>query len=277
MSADRNEARNPQRFIPATVGGNIKTTPERMNGLQEFKFNHIYELVDLIDGSVKAGVSFWNYDEDVFIRSATKFSKETLLHLYIVTTAINYHHKDFRKNGNLIDEDSIEKWYSLFDSYSIKVRKYNFSGKTEIVKWFELNIGNFEELFIKMSDEVFYILFANRQFLLEFNNLTAETILDTEFPQKHLTPKGTIKRVAIPKWVKDAVFHREKGRCVFCNTDLTGLVNTLTNSNYDHIVPLDLHGTNDPCNIQLTCEKCNKTKTNKDGTTSNKYIPWWPK
>ncbi len=41
------------------------------------------------------------------------------------------------------------------------------------------------------------------------------------------------------------------------------------------MVPLDFYGTNDPCNIQLACEKCNKTKTNKDGITSDKYIPWW--
>lgn len=248
-----------------------------MSSLQEFKFNNIYELADIVDGSVKAGLGFWNYNKDYFIQAATKFSKDTLLHLYIVTTAFNYHRRDFRKNGDLIDEDSIEKWYSLFDSYEIKVSKYNLNGKTEIIKWFERHSEKFEELFNKMSDEVFYILFANRQFLLEFNNLTTATVLDTKFSKKNLTPKGTIKRVAIPKWVKTAVYHREKGRCVFCNTDLTGLVNILTTSNYDHIVPLDLHGTNDPCNIQLTCEKCNKTKTNKHGSTSNKYIPWWTK
>lgn len=243
--------------------------------MQEFKYNNIYELADLIESSMKAGVSFWNHDTGFFIQAATKFSKDTLLHLYIVTTAINYYHRDFRKNGDLIDEERIEKWYSLFDSYAIKVSKYNNNGKTEIIKWFERHIRKFEELFNKMSDEVFNILFANRQFLIEFNKLTVETVRNTEFPKEHLTPKGTIKRVAIPKWVKTAVYHREKGRCVFCNTDLTGLVNTLTNSNYDHIVPLDLYGTNDPCNIQLTCEKCNKTKTNKYINTSNKYVPWW--
>lgn len=248
-----------------------------MSDLQEFKFNYIYELADLVDGSVKAGVSFWNYDVDFFIQAASIFSKDTLLHLYIVTTAINYHHSDFIHNGDLIDESSIDKWYCLFDSYSIKVSKFNFNGKTEINKWFDRHINRFEELFIKMSDEVFYILIANRQFLLNFNIFITDTVLDTAFPKKHLTSKGTIKRVAIPKWAKTAVYHRDKGRCVFCNTDLTGLVNTLTNTNYDHIVPLDLHGTNDPCNLQLTCERCNKTKTNKDGKTSNKYVPWWPK
>ena len=246
-----------------------------MTDLQEFKFNSIYELADLVDNSVKGEVEFWNYDSDFFIQSATKFSKDTLLHLYIVTTALNYHHRDFRKNGGDFEEDNMEKWYSLFDTYQIKVRKFNLNSNSEVVAWFDKQIEKFAELFDKMADEVFYILFANRQFLLDFNNLTTATVRDTDFPQNCLTAKGTRKRVTIPKWVKTVVFHREKGRCVFCNTDLTGLVNTLTNSNYDHIVPLDLFGTNDPCNIQLTCERCNKSKTNKDGTTSNKYVPWW--
>lgn len=248
-----------------------------MDTLQEFKFKNIYELTDLIDGHVKADVEFWNYNDEYFLNSAIKFSKDTLLHLYIVTTALNFYRRDFRKNGYDEDEESMEKWYILFDSYQVKIKKFNFNGKIEIDNWFEKNIAIFEELFTKMADEVFYILFSNRQFLLDFNNLTTKTVTETIFPLNCLTTKGTIKRVSIPKWVQTAVFHRDKGRCVFCFTDLTGLINTLTSLNYDHIIPLDLFGTNDPCNIQLTCEKCNKKKTNKDGTTSNKYIPWWTK
>lgn len=74
---------------------------------------------------------------------------------------------------------------------------------------------------------------------------------------------------------KRGCFYRDKGKCVFCLKDLTGLISTLTKSNYDHIVPLDLYGTNDPCNIQLTCETCNKKKNSKEGITSNLYTPWW--
>jgi hypothetical protein len=242
--------------------------------LQEFKFNNIYELARLIDISVRCEIELWNYEEDFFIHSATSFSKDTLLHLYIVVTAMNHYHENFCEND--FEGIDMQEWYFLFESYQIKVSKSNFNqSKLNIDEWFEKNSKKFAELFDKMADEVFYILFANRQFLLDFNSLIAKTVKGTNFPKNFTTQKGTIKRAAIPKWVKTAVYHREKGRCVFCNTDLTGLVNTLTNINYDHIIPLDLFGTNDPCNIQLTCEKCNKTKTNKDGKTSNKYIPWW--
>lgn len=246
-----------------------------MNELQEFKFDCIYELAELIDNSVKADVQFWNYNQENFINAATKFSKDSLLHLYIVTTSLNYYRREFHKNGDCYDEDSIGKWYDLFENYKIEIEEVNFDEGNEILEWFDRNIEKFEELFERMADEIFYILFANRQFLLNFNKLVVETVKEIEFSNELVTQKGTIKRVPIPQWVKTAVYHRDKGRCVFCNTDLTSLVNTLTSINYDHIVPLDLLGTNDPCNIQLACERCNKSKTNKDGSTSNKYIPWW--
>lgn len=246
-----------------------------MTELQEFEFTNTYELTAIIDNCVRSEIAFWNYADDFFINSATKFSKDTLLHLYIVTTAMNHYRSEFSKNGDMIDENEISKWYSLFDLYQLRYVQHNFDEGSEVIKWFDNHVKQFELLFDRLSEEVFYVLFSNRQFLLDFNNLTIEIVKETHFPEGLITSKGTIKRVNIPIWVKRAVYHRDKGRCVFCNTDLTGLVNTLTNSNYDHIVPLDLYGTNDPCNMQLSCEKCNKQKTNKSASTGNRYVPWW--
>lgn len=158
-----------------------------------------------------------------------------------------------------------EKWYYLFESYRIELNKFDLDNNLEAIDWFDSNFHKFVELFDALADEIFYILFANRQFLLKFNTLLIKTVKVTNFPANFLNTKARIKRTSIPKWVKSAVFHRDKGRCVFCNTDLTGIVNTLTILNYDHIVPLDLFGTNDPCNIQLTCESCNKSKKIKMG------------
>lgn len=247
-----------------------------MNELKDYNFTGTYKLVDLIDNSVKNQTQFWNYNHNYFINSATNFSKHTLLHLYIVTTALNYHNRNFRKNGDIFDDESMQTWYDLFENHNIKIKEFNFDSNDEIEKWFKSNYSKFAALFSRMAEEAFYILFANRNFLLNFNNLVKDNIKEIKVPKKHLTMKGTIKRTTMPKWVKHAVYHRDKGRCVFCNTDLTQVVNILTTSNYDHIVPLDLYGPNDPCNIQLSCEKCNKSKTNKDGSTSNKYIQWWP-
>lgn len=244
-----------------------------MNELKEYKFDSIYDLVSLVDGHVKGGSGFWNFDEDLFVQCASKFSKFTLLHLYTITTAYNYYRRDFRKNGDCVDEDSIQYWYDLFKTYDVKIEIFNFENEEDIFYWYERNKNNFMTLFKKMADEVFHILFSNRNFLFQFNKILQDT--DMLFPEEMLTKKGTIKRVNIPTWVKKAIFHRDKGRCVYCNIDLTNIYNTLTNLNYDHMIPLDSMGVNDPCNIQLTCEKCNKKKGNSEESTSNKYIPWW--
>jgi len=249
-----------------------------METLQEFHYNSIYELADLIDGSIKSGVGFWNYNEEYFIQTSSKFSKDTLLHLYIVVTAVNFYRRDFRKNPEFYEvEEDLKKWYTLFQTYTIRYKKLDTKNNQLTVDWFDTQIDSFYSLFEKMADEVFYILFANRNCLLKFNSIVAATIEEIQFPKYLVTKKETLKRVSIPQWVKKAAYHREKGRCVFCSSDLTGLINILNTSNYDHIVPLDLFGANDPCNIQLSCEKCNKSKSNKTGATSNLYIPWWTK
>lgn len=249
-----------------------------MIGLQEYEFDNIvYEIASLIDGSVTAEVDFWNFNIRIFVSRATTFSKKTLLHLYIVTTTLNHYHREFRKNGDLIEIDDLEKWYSIFKLYNVKINPYNSPDTKEILKWYEDNEDAFARLFDRISDEVFHVLFPNRNFLLRFNMLVSKTIREeVTIPKRLLTQKGTIKRTAIPSWVRSGVFHRDKGKCIFCNKDLTGVFTTLNKSNFDHIVPLDLHGCNDPCNLQLACETCNKTKSNTAPSTSRFYLPWWP-
>ncbi len=147
--------------------------------------------------------------------------------------------------------------------------------------WFEKNKENFVDLFDKISPELVHILFNDKRFLFKFNSLVQEIVKDEEkeynlpWPKESLNEDGTIKRQPIPKWVKNAVYHRDKGHCVFCNRDLTGLVNVLRQSNYDHIIPLKQFGTNDPCNIQLTCEECNKSKGAQLKMPKYKYQSWW--
>ncbi|MCK5057956.1 MAG: HNH endonuclease [Candidatus Aminicenantes bacterium] len=41
------------------------------------------------------------------------------------------------------------------------------------------------------------------------------------------------------------------------------------------MVPLSEYGINDPCNLQLLCQECNLSKSNKDEVTSIKYRTWW--
>lgn len=115
-----------------------------------------------------------------------------------------------------------------------------------------------------IADEVFYLLFQNREFLLWFNESIASW---NEFK---------MNRCTIPEWVKRVIRHRDKGRCVFCGKDVVGIYETQDSrlEQFDHIVPLAEHGINDITNMQLTCGGCNGDKLT-NSMTNNVYVNWY--
>ncbi len=142
--------------------------------------------------------------------------------------------------------------------------------------------GSYEKLMQHTAKEVFHVLFQNRALLMVFNDMLASALQmsdmrggDHDF-SKLLSSRGTLKRVSIPKWVKRAVFFRDRGRCVLCDKDLSGLINLGNYENYDHMVPLARYGLNDVSNIQLLCKECNQVVKKANGAaTSNKYQSWY--
>lgn len=117
----------------------------------------------------------------------------------------------------------------------------------------------FYDVISHIAVEIEYILFQNRDFLLRFNEQQAVEFEDN--------PR---KRVYIPEWVKRAVLFRDKGCCVFCKKDLTGLYSLLDDNekHFDHIVSLNEGGINDVCNIQLSCKDCNLKKSDSSKTST---------
>ena len=63
------------------------------------------------------------------------------------------------------------------------------------------------------------------------------------------------KRSYIPSAVKQEVWQRDQGFCVECGS------NELLE--FDHIIPVSKGGANTTRNIQLLCEHCNRTKSDK--------------
>jgi hypothetical protein len=141
--------------------------------------------------------------------------------------------------------------------------------------------GSFQELLDRAVDEVFYILFSNRSLLLNFNEMMSRQIggIDIdEVPEEfvaNFARSGVLFRVAIPQWAKDAVYFRDRGRCVFCRCDLSGLITIGSDKNFDHVVPLAKGGLNDVTNLQLLCDTCNSKKGAGDALTSDFYQAWY--
>lgn len=196
-------------------------------------------------------------------------------------------------NENLFNqrpEDVIEGVFELdflenqFSQYDIGINflqikydedDYPTTSKNRVLNWYKLNKKKFELLADKICDDVFYILFSNRKLLQQFNIIISRDFEKFKFSRNELTINGKIKRTTIPNWVKKAVYHRDKERCVICTTDLSGVINKLEPQNFDHIVPLDLFGVNDPTNVQLLCKKCNSEKLNRNTNSSSFYEHWF--
>lgn len=137
--------------------------------------------------------------------------------------------------------------------------------------------GPLDDVSIQVAREVFQLHFLNRQFLRGFNQVIAAEVMharEREVEAGRLK-KPALPRAKMPRWVQRAVFYRDRGRCVFCRRDLTGLVNIQGELHYDHIVPLAQGGINDVTNIQLACKTCNSKKGARNNRTDDHYDEWF--
>lgn len=142
--------------------------------------------------------------------------------------------------------------------------------------------GPLEELLERATEEVFFVLFQNRHVLMLFNDMMARQFNgmrdDQQIPPEHrpfFARPGVLSRCSIPSWVKRAIYFRDRGLCVICHKDLSGIVAIGLEENYDHIVPLALGGLNDVSNIQLLCKECNLKKCAGEPITSSLYQSWY--
>jgi hypothetical protein len=184
------------------------------------------------------------------------FKKRTTLHLFIehivreffLDDMFNYDEEEFKYYQN---SPPLRKLYaeSAFLAFEIDCP---FSPEDDSnITWKEIELyhqelqhyGYAEVLFEKMAKEIFHIIFNHRELLLRFNyfmsNHVEEVFLSLDnFDEKtssFFKENGSLKRKNIPKWVKRAVFFRDKGRCCNCSKDLSGSLSLLSKENYDHI------------------------------------------
>ena len=86
----------------------------------------------------------------------------------------------------------------------------------------------------------------------EIEKLALQELID----EGEIFPEAN-KRPPIPKTVVDAVWNRDRGKCVYCGSN--------ENLHLDHIIPFSKDGDTSVENLQLLCQKCNLEKSNKIG------------
>jgi hypothetical protein len=65
------------------------------------------------------------------------------------------------------------------------------------------------------------------------------------------------EREPISQTIKDQVWNRDGGKCVECGSN--------EKIEFDHIIPFSKGGSNTYRNLQILCEKCNRSKSDKIG------------
>ncbi len=250
-------------------------------------------MAALVQETVEYSYSFIEipWGERKTLACLIKYSKDSLLHYYICNTIAVHYRQEYSKEHDWIEkvedvdhiEEGFETYQIIHQPFAEYVREQGLPVEDpnlgeHFYDWFCTQRDAFDKLWERITEEVFHLLFGDRQFLLSFNQSLAEYLQSGEvkIPDSYVTKHGYLKRCKrFPEWVKRAVFFRDGGKCVFCHSDLSGLLNTDFKRHLDHIVPLYLWGTNDPCNVQLTCERCNLKKSKLPAITSPKYTPYW--
>lgn len=255
----------------------------------DFRFCASYKMAYQLRSSVFEGIC----DDPLEIASnfeqqLLKPTKNSILHDYIEHFINGYFY--FHISDAVHDDFCGEEIREWCNQYSLDIKTpqqyYNEVGieySEEESDLFEYNteylLGYAEEKLTPLIQiEVFNLLFSDRSFLIEFNKLIANRISQftkIEFPDL-LSRDGVVKRTTYwPAWLKRALFCREKGLCAICKADLSSIFHTTGKSTIDHMVPLNLGGTNDASNFQMLCEKCNLEKLGDKITTTNLHPTFW--
>lgn len=176
-----------------------------------------------------------------------------------IDRAINFYCKPKEKCDFLSwVETSSPKPIEQLEDYEVDDLRYDYLQELQLCS------EEYDTCVRQLTQEMFYILFQNREFLYNFNSGLAAY------------NQSENKRISIPQWAQRAVFFRDHGYCVFCGQDLSGTLHITGDReiHYDHIIPLDAGGMNDISNLQLSCQKCNLEKSSTSDTSVH-YQQWY--
>lgn len=210
-------------------------------------------------------------DENV-LKAGIKPQKFTLLHDYISYRLQFGFDYILKKTGS----DFYDEIYVEFDSFNAVYVKHEEYSESDYRSYLNDIYNRFVHSFLVYS--TFDILYSDRSTMLRFSENIALEIRKLKFIDYplYLLRDGVMKRYSSwPAWLKKALIQRESGSCAICYRDLTGVIANNAETAIDHLVPLNMGGTNDPTNLQLLCKECNTNKGGNKTTTSDSYPPFW--
>ena len=103
----------------------------------------------------------------------------------------------------------------------------------------------------EISFQIPALIFGIQKVLTVYRNTIPEEFID----KKNYTTERKTRRISQP--TKDKVWRRDEGKCVECGSN--------EKLEFDHIIPFSKGGSNTYRNIQLLCESCNRSKSDKIG------------
>ncbi|MDS1774062.1 HNH endonuclease signature motif containing protein [Vibrio vulnificus] len=208
--------------------------------------------------------------DEEFMSIAYKPNEWTLLHRFIKSYLIAEWYYAYRK----FDDEFAPYAESVLNQHNVTLVKS--ANENREYDWYLFE--QLKNISGRVAHEAFCILFDDRELMRAFSLLSSKYICETlksDYP-RYLEKNGQIKRYSNwNQWLRNALIHRENGRCAICKSDLTGAISLGKKIHIDHIVPISRGGTNDPTNLQVLCEACNLSKGNRNTDTGVlRHVPW---
>ena len=246
----------------------------------------IYAAYKRPDFSLLDQLDYYGID---YIHKSFKPHKKTILHDYIEAVIMDEYSYLLDKHllKEAIDElDECAKYYQLSVA-QLGERTFQFDSDGDLIcgnfydaEKYAYNFLNLfqQKLLSTLAEDTFTILYSDKNLLAFFCKEIAKIICGlkvSDYPDV-LAADGIIRRCpGWPSWLKDGIRYRDKERCQLCGCDTTAILKPDIKPNIDHIIPLNMGGINDPINLQLTCEHCNKSKGSRNMMFNNIATPFW--